>query len=110
VAEKSDHRIVGCLTATIQARRCPDGDYRRVGAIGGAFVEKRYRKKGIGGQLVEAAAQFFSRRRVKHITVRNVVFNELANRFWEQLSFRPVIHTRTTNLHALTKALQRRKH
>jgi len=110
VVESNGHKIVGYLAAVVQTRKCSDRDYRRAGAISEAFVERRYRRHGIGRSLVEAATRFFLKRKVRHITVRNVVFNKLANGFWERLSFRPVICTRTTNLYELTRALQRRKH
>ena len=60
VAEQSPHRIVGYLTAFIQTRKCDQENFRRVGIIGEAFVERRYRNQGIGTALVEAAACFFS--------------------------------------------------
>lgn len=111
VAERSSHGIVGYITAIVQARKCNEKDFRRVGVIGEVFVEKRYRNCGIGSALVDAAIRFFSKRGIRHITLRNAVGNELANRFWCSLTFNPVLYTRTTTLADLDRALRRaRKH
>jgi len=69
--------------------------------IGEAFVKRSQRRRGVGTALVEAAARFFERRRVKHISLRNTIANRLANDFWEGLSFKPVLYTRSTTVSRL---------
>lgn len=105
VAEHSSHTIVGYLTAAIQTRECPDRDFRRVGMIGETFVDTKHRRHGVGTLLVEAARRFLSSRGTKHVTLRNAVGNRLANEFWEELSFKPVLYTRTTTLKKLATAI-----
>jgi ribosomal protein S18 acetylase RimI-like enzyme len=107
VAERSSQGIVGYLTAFIQTRKCKRKDFRRVGIIGEAFVENRYRHCGIGTALVNAAASFFSSEGVRHATLRNAVGNDLANKFWDSLTFNPVLYTRTTTLGDLDRALRK---
>jgi len=109
VAERSPHRIVGYLTATIQTRECPDRDFRRIGMIGETFVDAEHRRHGVGTLLVGAARRFFSSRGIKHVTLRSAVGNRLANEFWEGLSFKPVLHTRTTTIKKLATAIRTRK-
>jgi ribosomal protein S18 acetylase RimI-like enzyme len=109
VAEQSPHRLVGYLTAYIQIRKCDQKDFRRVGVIGEAFVERRHRKQGIGTALVDAAACFFSTKGIRHVTLRNAVGNDLANKFWGRLSFNAVLYTRTTTLGGLDRALRKPK-
>jgi GNAT superfamily N-acetyltransferase len=107
VAEQSPHRIVGYLTAFIQTRKCDRKSFRRVGVIGEVFVERRHRNHGIGTALVDAAACFFSTKGIKHVTLRNAVANDLANKFWGRLSFNAVLYTRTTTLGGLDGALRK---
>jgi len=110
VAELSPRRIVGYLTAFIQTRKCDQKKFRRVGVIGEAFVERRYRNQGIGTALVGAAARFFSTKGIKHVTLRNAVGNDLANKFWDRLSFNAVLYTRTTTLGGLDRVLRKASH
>ena len=98
---------MGYLTAFIQTRKCDQKDFRRVGIIGEAYVEKRFRNRGIGTALVDATARFFSSKGVRHVTLRNAVRNDLANKFWDHLTFNPVVYTRTTALGDLNRALRR---
>jgi len=109
VAERSPCSIVGYLTVTILTRTCPDRDFRRIGMIAEAFVEREDRRQGVGTALVEAAVRFLSGRRIKHVTLRNAIRNRLANEFWESLSFKPVLYTRTSTLKRLRRAIQRTK-
>lgn len=109
VAECSPHEIVGYLTVSIRTRDCADRDFRRIGFIGEAFVEKTKRRQGVGRALVEAAAQFFSKRNIRQVTLRNIILNKPANRFWGRLSFRPILYTRTTSIGELTRTLHVRR-
>jgi len=109
VAERLPYGIVGYLTVSVQTRRCPDREFRRIGIIAETFVERKHRRHGVGTSLVEAAARFFSGQRIRHVTLRNAVINRVANEFWEGLSFEPVLHTRTTTLKRLTRAVRKRE-
>lgn len=109
VAEQSYRGIVGYLTVSIQTRRCEDVDFRRVGMVTEVFVERTHRRRGIGKALVEAAVEFFSTRNIKHVTVRNAIENKLPNQFWQDLSFKPVLYTRTTTLVRLADALGKKR-
>mgnify|MGYP001104370161 CR=1 FL=1 len=101
-------RTVGFLTASIETRNCADGDFRRVGIIGDVYVEKTHRRRGIGSALTLAAAIFLSSRHIKHVALRNAIRNKLANRFWEGLTFKPVLYMRTTTVDGLTRALAKK--
>lgn len=87
VAEQPSRGIVGYLTAFIQTRKCSQKDFKRVGVIGEAMVEKTHRNRGIGTALVDAATRFFSSKGIGHVTLRNAVGNTLANKFWDRLTF-----------------------
>lgn len=101
--------VAGYASASIQTRKCSDREFARVGVIGEFFVERSYRRRGVGSALVEAAARFFAGRRIKHITLRSVVENKVANQFWEGLSFKPVLYTSSTTLDELTKATRKKR-
>jgi len=109
VAERLPCGIVGYLTVTVQNRRCPDREFRRIGIIAETFVEREHRRHGVGTSLVEAAARFFSGQGIRHVTLRNAVMNRVANEFWEGFSFEPVLYTRTTTLKRLARAVRERE-
>jgi GNAT superfamily N-acetyltransferase len=57
------------------------------------FVEKPYRRRGVGTQLVLALCQFFAAHGVEDISLRYVIGNRQAEQFWSRFGFEPRIIT-----------------
>jgi len=57
------------------------------------FVEEPYRRRGVGTRLVLALCQFFAAHGVEDISLRYVIGNRQAERFWNRLGFEPRIIT-----------------
>ena len=98
IAEKDDH-IVGFAYGRILRRT----DYRPlvVGDISRIYVLQQYRRRGVGTRLIEELCQFFSSANAQEVTLRYVLGNEEAERFWHNLWIRPVLVTASTDLKEL---------
>jgi GNAT superfamily N-acetyltransferase len=77
-----------------------------VASINIAFVAEEWRGKGVGTELVKKLCQFFASKGVKDVSVRYVVGNIEATRFWEKLGFLPRIITAGTDLQNLESKVQ----
>jgi GNAT superfamily N-acetyltransferase len=107
VAEEPSRKIVGYLTAFIRTRKCDRKGFGRVGVIGEVYVQTPYRSQKIGTSLVNAAASFFLSEDVRHLTLRNAIGNELANRFWSRFCFNPILYIRTATLADVCNVLRK---
>jgi ribosomal protein S18 acetylase RimI-like enzyme len=77
------NRIVGYITIYIMEQ----DDYwkiKKVGHVSGLMVQKEYRHRGIGAQLLAAAKSFFAERSVKYYTLFTSVENHTALDFYER--------------------------
>jgi GNAT superfamily N-acetyltransferase len=83
------------------------GDYapRTVGHLSLLYVIKRFRKKGVGRRLVKELCKFYYSNEAEHLTVKYVIGNEEAARFWMHLGFEPIISTSATHLKELDSRL-----
>jgi len=59
--------------------------------VGFALGEVEHR--GIGSRLVEKLCQFFIKEKVEQVTLRYIIGNIEAERFWSKLNFEPIITT-----------------
>ena len=84
-------QLVGCAVARVAVR--PAGRPRVVGHILWAFVREVWRRQGVGTALVAQMLAFFESKGVEDISLRYVVGNREAERFWRRLGFAPVIQT-----------------
>jgi len=83
--------IIGFIQGEVQRRI----DYlpRTVGSISTAYVVGKFRRKGVGQMLVKRLFEFFSSEGVEDVTLRYIIGNREAERFWKKLGFQPVITT-----------------
>ncbi|MFX1562929.1 MAG: GNAT family N-acetyltransferase [Promethearchaeota archaeon] len=102
IAEK-DRNIMGFAYGQVVQR----ADYtpKRVGFINMIFIQENHRRQGIGTKLVQRLCQLFKSKAAEHISLRYVVGNKEGQAFWEQLGFKPIIHTAKINLEQLEERL-----
>jgi ribosomal protein S18 acetylase RimI-like enzyme len=96
VAESSGSTVGYCL-ATV-AERPPVLADRKYGSIFDVAVTHTHRRLGIGRALVERTEQWFAERGIHRAELRVAVGNDLADRFWAALGYRPYIETRYREL------------
>jgi len=84
-------KATGFLVATVSYRM--DYSPNTVGNISAVYVQEKYRRRGIGSELVKEACRFFAAKKAKHIYVRYVLGDAGAERFWENLGFKPILLT-----------------
>jgi GNAT superfamily N-acetyltransferase len=91
VAEHDGDGVVGVVFGRIisNKRYTPS----QAGQIDQAFVRIDHRRGGVGSCLVAELCRFFAAEGVTDISLRYVVGNEEASRFWEELGFAPRIVT-----------------
>jgi ribosomal protein S18 acetylase RimI-like enzyme len=103
VAVDSSEMIIGMVVGRIATSD------RYVPAIAGSiellFVSGPWRRCGIGSDLVRRLCQLFASRSVEHISVRYVVGNDEATRFWTKLGFQPIIVTGAMKLRDLERKI-----
>ena len=56
-------------------------------------VSSKYRRRGVGAELVKAMLQWFRERKIERVEVRVAVHNELSTAFWRKMGFRPYLET-----------------
>jgi GNAT superfamily N-acetyltransferase len=72
-----------------------------VGAINTVYVVEKFRRKGVGARLVEEMCEFFKSEGVDHVTLRYILGNKEAERFWMKLGFEQMITTARADLKEL---------
>ena len=91
VAEHEEDGVVGLIFGRIIVNnRYPPS---RAGQVDQAFVRADHRRAGVGSRLVALLCRFFASEDVEDITLRYVVGNEKAAKFWSALGFSPRIIT-----------------
>jgi GNAT superfamily N-acetyltransferase len=95
VAESREREPVGMIALHIARRKTRHAGYRKIADIGLMFVKEDQRRKGIGRALVASCIDHLEKRRVQHITLRNVAFNEAGNEFWGSLGFGVLLYIRS---------------
>jgi len=74
---------------------------RTIGSISTVYVIGKFRRKGVGRMLVKRLCEFFSSEGVEDVTLRYIIGNKEAERFWKELGFRSVITAAKTVLDEL---------
>jgi ribosomal protein S18 acetylase RimI-like enzyme len=103
VAEHDEDGVVGMVFGRIinNKRYIPS----QAGQIDQAFVRADHRRGGVGSCLVAQLCRFFAGEGVTDISLRYVVGNEEASRFWTALGFAPRIVTAGAERRILEKGL-----
>ena len=78
--------IVGYLSGDIR-NGSPTRIYKKVGYIGNMFVEEKYRKKGIGENLMKEFIKECKKRKIKHFELSVNAQNKVAIGVWKKLGF-----------------------
>ncbi len=102
VAEMSGE-VVGFSQGEVVHRT--DYSPESVGMISRIYVAENFRRRGIGSRLVEKLCQFFLKEKVEQVTLRYIIGNVEAGRFWSKLSFAPTITTVSISPEELKKRL-----
>lgn len=95
----ADGKIIGFIQGVIECR----SDYvpRVVGQVSLAYVVERFRRRGVGKRLVKELCVFFNSNKVETLTVRYIIGNKEAERFWRKLGFESIMATGATHLEEL---------
>lgn len=80
---------------------------KTVGHISLTYVEKQFRRKGVGTRMVKELLRFFDSNEVENVTVRYIIGNKEAEGFWRKLGFISIITTSSTNPKELDFKLKR---
>ncbi|TSC81403.1 MAG: GNAT family N-acetyltransferase [Parcubacteria group bacterium Gr01-1014_19] len=81
--------IVGYIRVGVES--APDySAEKRMGMIYDSFVEEKYRRQGIAGQLFEAALSWLKKKKVNFVELNVDFRNESAIALWRKLGFREV--------------------
>jgi GNAT superfamily N-acetyltransferase len=91
VAEHGEQGVVGLAFGRITTNKSYTPT--RTGFIDQLFVGADHRRMGIGSRLVAGLCRFFAAEGVDDLSLRFVVGNEEAHRFWTALGFSPRIVT-----------------
>lgn len=78
---------------------------RTVAHISTTYVLKKFRGTGVGTSLVKELCTFFISEGVEQVTLRYIIGNKEAERFWKKLGFKPLIMTAGTHLKELESTL-----
>jgi ribosomal protein S18 acetylase RimI-like enzyme len=91
---EADGEIIGYVQGEVMCR----SDYvpRTVGHVSLMYVVKQSRRKGVGRRLVKELCKFFKSNKVEDLTVRYIIGNKEAERFWRKLGFESIITTSST--------------
>lgn len=82
-------RIVGYVTAIVQTRPAY-WSVRSVGHVSGLMVDRAYRRRGIGSQLLAQAEADFGERGARYYTLYTAVANEDALAFYRNRGMEPL--------------------
>jgi len=105
VATDADGHVAGMATGQIlrQEERIPG----IAASINTLFVVEAWRRQGIGKALVAKLCDFFAAKDAEEITLRYVIGNSEAERFWSRLGLEPRIITAGTSRQDLAARLAR---
>jgi ribosomal protein S18 acetylase RimI-like enzyme len=103
LAESAQGEAIGMVIGQVQhqTRLLPE----TLANIGVLYVKDHWRRYGVGTALVNRLLGFFAERDAEEISVRYVVGNKEAERFWEGLGFERRIITAGASRKALASRL-----
>lgn len=107
VAEHSEDGIIGFISGRIARNKSYEPE--RAGLVDQAFVRADHRRARVGTRLVAELCRFFAAEGVNDLSLRYVMDNEQAARFWSALGFTPRIITAGAGRQAVEKRLARQE-
>jgi ribosomal protein S18 acetylase RimI-like enzyme len=66
---------------------------QQYGNLAELAISGKYRRQGVGEQMVEAAMVWFAGQKVERIEVRVAVSNEISTSFWRKMGFSTYLET-----------------
>ncbi len=108
VAETAAGRLGGMVTGEV--KRYPHMEPALIATIGVMYVTPEWREQGVGTALVTKMLAFFHEKGAEEISLRYVIGNAEAERFWTGLGFEPRIITAGTSCAKLSALLRRLDH
>jgi GNAT superfamily N-acetyltransferase len=87
--------IVGFIHGKVTNRT--DYSPKTVAHISTTYVLKKFRGTGVGTYLVKELCTFLRSEGVEQVTLRYIIGNREAERFWTRLGFKPLIMTAGTH-------------
>lgn len=99
VAQNDKDEIIGMASGIISFSRLRIPS--NTASLEDVFVLEEWRRNGIGKELVKRVCQFFASRYIKDVSVRYIVGNEDADKFWTKLGFQPRVMTSGIDLRNL---------
>ncbi|MBD3164279.1 GNAT family N-acetyltransferase [Candidatus Woesearchaeota archaeon] len=80
-------KIVGMILAQY-FKPLPISKYSRKGYISNLYILKEYRKKGLGGKLIETALDWLKNNKTKHVSLEIHVDNKKALQLYRKFGFK----------------------
>jgi GNAT superfamily N-acetyltransferase len=91
---EADGDVIGYVRGEVTRRS--DHMPRTVGQVSLMYVVKQFRRKGVGRRMMEELCKFYNSNKTEDLTVRYIIGNKEAERFWTKLGFEPMIMTSST--------------
>ncbi len=85
-------RPVGYCMATI-SKYPPVFEKQQYGELSDMAVTKKYRRRGIGKELIKAVRKWYAKKSINRIEARYSTANEVAAGFWAGAGFNPYLKT-----------------
>ena len=89
-----DGEVIGYVRGEVTSRS--DHLPETVGHVSLMYVMIQFRRKGVGRRLMKELCKFFDSQKAEDLTVRYIIGNKEAERFWRNLGFEPIITTSKT--------------
>lgn len=91
IAQNNDNIIGYCQCQIIE--NPPVLVTEKYGSIAGMAVLEKYRRNGVGEQIVKKVIQWFQSKELKRVEVRVAVTNEVSTKFWRKMGFTTYLET-----------------
>ena len=91
-----DNRVVGYFIGIIEKAK-PFLTPKKIGKISDAFVEKKYRRFGIGKSMFDELIKWFKRNKIKYVELSVDSRNRIGIKAWHKFGFKE--YTKKMKLH-----------
>ena len=91
IAQDDEATIAYCQCFVVNAP--PVLKTKQYGNIADLAVLEKYRRNGVGEQMVERAIEWFRLQGLERIEVRVAVTNEISMQFWRKMGFQTYLET-----------------